>query len=77
MNPFKLFFDLMEPIEEIGSTFDWITPIANEAQGFTKLEYSGSYAGALARKQALEKHGIKCRLEGGGLFTNACVYIQE
>lgn len=57
--------------------FDWVTPLVNEAQDFTELQYSGNHAGAVACKQALEAEGIPCRIEGGGLFTNACVYTRR
>lgn len=56
-------------------SLDLIGTIANEVQGYTKLEYSGSYAAALAHKIKLERQGVSCRIEGGGL-TNACVYTR-
>lgn len=58
-------------------SLDLIGTIANEVQGYTKLEYSGSYDGALAHKIKLERQGIPCRIEGGNWLTNACVYTRE
>ncbi len=59
---------------KVAGSFDWITPLTNEAQGFTEPVFSGDPTAALAHKRALEAQGIKCRLEYVAGTNRAAVY---
>jgi len=59
--------DFIDRILAIGCLFDWITPVANEVQGYNQLRYEGDYTSCLVIRDQLRARGEQARVEGNFL----------